>query len=38
MAEFVYNNVPFTLIGLPPFFANYGYYPLVYNPPAELCA
>ena len=35
MAEFVYNNAPSTLIGLLPFFANYGYYPSVYNPSAE---
>ena len=35
MAEFAYNNVPFTSIGLSPFFVNYGYYPLAYNPPAE---
>ena len=35
MAEFVYNNAPFTSISLSPFFINYGYYPLVYNPPAE---
>ena len=35
MAEFVYNNTPFTLIGLSLFFINYGYYLSVYNPPAE---
>ena len=35
MAEFVYNNVLFVLIGLLPFFINYEYHPLVYNPPAE---
>ena len=38
MAKFVYNNTPFALISLLPFFVNYGYYLLVYNPPAEPCA
>ena len=35
MAEFIYNNIPFALIGFLLFFVNYGYYPLAYNPPAE---
>ena len=35
MAKFAYNNAPFTLIGLLPFFINYGYYFSAYNPPAE---
>ena len=38
MAEFIYNNTPSASIGLLSFFANYGYYPLAYNPPAEPCA
>ena len=32
MVKFVYNNAPFTLIGLSPFFVNYGYHPLAHNP------
>ena len=35
MAEFIYNNALSASIGLLPFFANYGYHPLAYNPPAE---
>ena len=35
MAEFIYNNAPSASISLSPFFANYGYYPSAYNPPAE---
>ena len=35
MAEFAYNNAPSTLINFLPFFINYGYHPLIYNPPAE---
>ena len=35
MAKFVYNNAPFASISLLPFFVNYKYYPLAYNPPAE---
>ena len=35
MAKFVYNNAPSASTGLSPFFANYGYYPSAYNPPAE---
>ena len=35
MAEFAYNNASSASIGFLPFFANYGYYPLAYNPPAE---
>ena len=35
MAEFIYNNAPFTSTSLLPFFINYGYYPSAHNPPAE---
>ena len=35
MAKFAYNNAPSALIGLLPFFVNYGYYSLAHNPPAE---
>ena len=35
MAKFVYNITPSALISLSPFFVNYKYHPLIYNPPAE---
>ena len=32
MAEFIYNNAQTSTTGITPFFANYGYHPLSYNP------
>jgi hypothetical protein len=34
MAEFAYNNSGSSVTGLSPFYANYGYYPIVSNPMA----
>jgi hypothetical protein len=34
MAEFAYNNSVTSVIGLSPFYANYGYYPIASNPTA----
>jgi transposase InsO family protein len=34
MAEFAYNNSVTSIIGLSPFYANYGYYPIASNPTA----
>jgi hypothetical protein len=32
MAEFTYNTSVTSVIGLSPFYANYGYYPIASNP------
>jgi hypothetical protein len=34
MAKFAYNNLVTSTIGLLPFYANYGYYPIASNPTA----
>jgi hypothetical protein len=32
MAEFAYNNLVISTIGLSPFYVNYGYHPIASNP------